>query len=296
MLPNLLLASIVPIIWGSTYVVTSELLPEGIPLWSALFRALPAGLLLLLFCRRLPRGIWWWRALILGTLNVGAFFYFIFLAAYSMPGGIAALLMSSQPLWVLLFGVLFFKQSFCSMHLIACFLGSVGVAGLVIQSDVELNTTGVIASVLGAISMAMGIVLAKFWGKPDDVTLLDLTGWQLTVGGMVLIPLAMWWEPVPQGLTLDNYLGFGYLCIIGALFAYIIWFRSIQHLPAFLVSIVTLLSPLSATMLGFFLLDQRLNAAQGVGAAFIIVAMLIAQYAVRRSVQREKYLPQLENG
>ncbi|MFD2179222.1 EamA family transporter [Veronia pacifica] len=285
MLRDLALASLVPMIWGSTYVVTSEWLPEGVPLWSAVFRALPAGLLLLLFCRRLPTGIWWGRALVLGVLNIGAFFYFLFLAAYSMPGGIAALLLSSQPLWVLLFSAVLFRQSFTPMHFVACALGCLGVAGLVLKSDAVLNTQGVIASVMGAVSMALGVVLAKQWGKPEGVSLLDITGWQLTIGGVVLVPLAIWWEPFPINMTAENYLGLGYLCLIGALLTYIIWFRSIQRLPAFVVSVISLFSPLSATFLGYLVLGEHLNAEQGAGAALIIAAMLLAQRAAGQTTQ-----------
>src|SRR5690606_11104627 len=52
---DLLLTAIAPAIWGSTYLVTTELLPQGVPVTVALLRALPAGLLLLLLLRRLPR-------------------------------------------------------------------------------------------------------------------------------------------------------------------------------------------------------------------------------------------------
>ena len=52
---DLLLTAAAPAIWGSTYVVTTLMLPPGIPLTVAMLRALPAGLLLLLFVRQLPR-------------------------------------------------------------------------------------------------------------------------------------------------------------------------------------------------------------------------------------------------
>ena len=55
----LFLTALAPIVWGSTYLVTTEMLPAGMPLTLAMLRALPAGLLLLLFLRKLPQGIWW---------------------------------------------------------------------------------------------------------------------------------------------------------------------------------------------------------------------------------------------
>lgn len=80
------LTALAPAVWGSTYLITTEFLPPDRPLLASTLRALPAGLLLLLMTRTLPRGIWWWRAVVLGVLNIGAFFYLLFLAAYHLPG------------------------------------------------------------------------------------------------------------------------------------------------------------------------------------------------------------------
>jgi hypothetical protein len=77
--------ALAPAIWGTTYLVTSELLPPDRPLLAAVVRALPAGILLTALTRQFPRGDWWWRALVLGTLNIGAFFALLFVAAYRLP-------------------------------------------------------------------------------------------------------------------------------------------------------------------------------------------------------------------
>ena len=60
------------------------------PLFAAAARALPAGLVLLAFRRQLPHGDWWWKSALLGLCNIGLFFPLIFLAAYHLPGGLAA--------------------------------------------------------------------------------------------------------------------------------------------------------------------------------------------------------------
>ncbi|MCG2601145.1 MAG: hypothetical protein KBO59_26975, partial [Achromobacter sp.] len=89
---DLLLTAAAPAIWGSTYVVTTLMLPQGYPLTVAMLRALPAGLLLLLAVRQLPHGIWWLRTAILGALNFSVFWALLFVAAYRLPGGVAATL------------------------------------------------------------------------------------------------------------------------------------------------------------------------------------------------------------
>ena len=81
-----LLTAIAPLVWGTSYIVSTELLPPGRPLFGAAVRALPAGLVAVAVARQLPRGDWWWRVAVLGTLNIGAFFALLFVAAYRLPG------------------------------------------------------------------------------------------------------------------------------------------------------------------------------------------------------------------
>ena len=83
---TLALTALAPMAWGTTYLVTTELLPEGRPLLAGALRALPAGLLLLALTRRLPQGSWWWRAAVLGVLNIGGFFALLFVAAERLHG------------------------------------------------------------------------------------------------------------------------------------------------------------------------------------------------------------------
>jgi probable blue pigment (indigoidine) exporter len=85
------LTALAPASWGTTYIVTTTMLPPDRPLLAATLRALPAGLLLVALTRRVPQGSWWWRTTVLGVLNFGAFFPLLFFGAYRLPGGIAAI-------------------------------------------------------------------------------------------------------------------------------------------------------------------------------------------------------------
>jgi probable blue pigment (indigoidine) exporter len=285
---NSALTALAPAVWGSTYVVTTELLPPERPLLAATLRALPAGLVLLGIARVLPRGVWWWRALVLGVLNIGAFFYLLFLAADRLPGGVAALVLSMQPVVVLLLGALLLKQRIKPIQVAACVLGVVGVALLVLRAHAALDTVGVVAGLLGAASMATGIVFTKRWGRPEGVGLLTFTGWQLTVGGLVLLPIMSSVEGVPDHLTGRNITGFLYLGGIGALAAYAIWFRGIERLPALAVSFLALASPLAATVLGYLFLDQSLSPLQALGAVAVIAAVVLAQPLHRRKATAQR--------
>ncbi|MGB6054958.1 MAG: hypothetical protein WBG17_06935 [Burkholderiaceae bacterium] len=69
------------------------------PLTVAMWRALPARLLLLAFVRRLPHGVWWGRALLPGALNISLFPTLLFISAYRLPGGVATTLGALQRCW-----------------------------------------------------------------------------------------------------------------------------------------------------------------------------------------------------
>ena len=58
---DLFLTAVPPVVWGSTYIVTTEFLAGFSPITVAMLRALPAGLLLLAIVRQLPTGTWWLR-------------------------------------------------------------------------------------------------------------------------------------------------------------------------------------------------------------------------------------------
>lgn len=99
---DLLLTALAPAVWGSTYYVTTEWLPEGHPMTLAMLRALPAGLLLLAIVQQLPLRERFAKVLVLGTLNFAVFWTLLFVAAQRLPGGVAATLGSAQALLVLL--------------------------------------------------------------------------------------------------------------------------------------------------------------------------------------------------
>lgn len=106
-----LITAIAPITWGTTYAVTTELLPPDRPLLAATLRALPAGIALVAVTGCRPPSGWWGRIAVLGTLNVGAFFALLFVAATRLPGGVAAMLGLLSPLVATAVGWLVLHQS-----------------------------------------------------------------------------------------------------------------------------------------------------------------------------------------
>ncbi|MEU6785434.1 EamA family transporter [Nonomuraea angiospora] len=273
---TVLLTALTPAIWGTTYLVTTELLPPGRPLLAAVIRALPAGLLLVAITRRLPSGIWWWRALVLGALNIGVFFALLFVGAYRLPGGVAATVGAIQPLLVALLSAGLLGERLSMRTTLAAVAGVAGVSLLVLRADARLDVLGVAAALGGAVVMAFGVVLSKRWQSPAP--LLATTGWQLVAGGLLLLPVALLVEGAPPAtLTGANLAGYAYLTIIGSALAYVLWFRGLRLLSATKVTFLGLLSPVVATALGWLVLGQELTAAQALGALVVLAALVVAQ-------------------
>lgn len=270
------LTAIAPIVWGSTYIVTTEALPPESPLIASTIRSLPAGVLLVLISRAWPTGLWWLRMAVLGFLNIGLFFYCLFFAATYLPGGMASMVMSIQPLIVMIMSWYLLSANFSSQQLISSGLGILGVGLLVLNSSAELNIEGMLTAILGTLSMALGVVLTKKWGRPTGMTMLGFTGWQLLFGGIILLPVSLWLEGIPTQLTSINYLGYGYLSLIGAILGYFLWFRGIEKLPPVTVSFLGFLSSVSACFLGYLVLNQTLTWPQLLGALAILFSIVLA--------------------
>ncbi|MEV7027511.1 EamA family transporter, partial [Kitasatospora sp. NPDC093558] len=155
-----LLTALAPAVWGSTYLVTTELLPPDRPLLAGVLRCLPAGLLLVAVTRTLPRGDWWWRALVLGALNIGFFQALLFVAAYRLPGGIAATVGAIQPLVTAVLSSALLGERITPRTVLSGIAGVVGVSLLVLRAGARLDAVGLAAAAGSAVVMAAGLVLA----------------------------------------------------------------------------------------------------------------------------------------
>lgn len=264
---DLALTASAPVIWGTTYLVTTNLLPDGYPLTAAVLRALPAGLVLMLMTRSLPPVRWLGRLLVLGGLNFSVFWAALFIAAYRLPGGVAATLGAVQPLIVLYLSSLLLGTSLTARNLTAALAGICGVALLVLGPEAQLDGLGVLAALTGAVAMAMGSVLTRRWQPP--VSALTFTGWQLTAGGILLLPVALIVEPALPPLSLANVGGFVWLGLFGAAFTYFVWFRGIARLGPATITPLGFLSPLTAVLLGWVVLGQALSPLQILGAIIV---------------------------
>ncbi|MCX5075375.1 EamA family transporter [Streptomyces sp. NBC_00513] len=275
------LTALAPVSWGSTYAVATELLPPDRPLFTGVMRALPAGLLLVALSRTLPKGEWWWKSAVLGTLNIGAFFPLLFLSAYRLPGGVAAVLGAAGPLFVVGLAALVLGERARLRTVLAAIVAAFGVGMVVLTAQARLDLVGIVAGVVSSASMAAGTVMTKRWGRPEGVGPLAVTGWQLTAGGLFIIPIAALVEGAPPALDGKALLGYGYMMLINTGIAYWLWFRGIGKLTATSVTLLGPLSPLTAAVIGWAALGQALTPVQVLGMAIAFGATVAGQLAQR---------------
>ena len=274
---SVVMTAVAPILWGTTYIVTTELLPGYSALVVGTVRALPVGAVFLILGRTMPRGVWWFRSFVLGALNIGIFFACLFYAAYRMPGGLVATIGAIQPLLVVLLSWMLSGTRPRIGTIALSLLGVAGVGLLMTSASSAFDARGMIAAVGSAFSMAGGIVLTKRWGRP--VPLRIFTGWQLTAGGLILAPMALLaGGPLPP-IAASAVGGFLWIAVLNTALAYVLWFDGIERLPAWRVSTLALLSPVVAVSIGRIVLAQGFTISQWIGIGTIIASVAVVQWS-----------------
>lgn len=272
-----LLTMIAPMIWGTTYVLTSMLIPINRPIFIALMRGLPIGLLLLLYYRQFPKGTMILKVFVLGTLNIGGPFLFIFIAAYRLPGGVAAILGCVQPIFSIFLSWLFLKERPNKNSFIAVIMTFIGVLFLLLNQDAPIDPIGIMAILSGSMVMSLGIVLTKYWGKPSNIDNMVFTSWQLFFGSLILIPAVFLIEGGIPTLNGTNILGLIILGVFNTGLAYYLWFRGIARLSPNKVSFFVPFNPIVAFILGFIFLKQTINLIQILGVIIILSSLYFSQ-------------------
>ena len=277
------ITAIAPIAWGANYYVIHRFLPDTGPLWGAVIRAVPAGLLLLLLARRLPHGAWWWRSIVLGILNVGAFFVLIHLAAQLLPTSVAAVVMAASPIAMMALAWALVAERPRAAQLVGAGLGIAGVALMVLGGDGRISVAGMVASLTAMVMSSLGFVLAKRW-TTGSITVLQSTAWQLVAGGLLIAPFAVALDQ-PPAPTADTLIGFGYVTLIATALAFSCWFAGLRHLPAGRVGLVGLLNPITGVLLGTVLAAEMLSFRQILGIVVVLSSVVLGQLTFGRSTR-----------
>jgi drug/metabolite transporter (DMT)-like permease len=285
---------IVYVVWGSTYLaiaIAVETLPPL--LWAGLRFAL-AGLLLAawLAFRRVDLRIS--KQELAGTAAIGVLLLavangLVVLAERTVPSGIAALIVASIPLWIVIYRIVAGERVGRDL-LAGVFLGLIGVAILVVPGGLDgtIDPIGALMLFGATLSWALGTVLSPRLQTPRNA--LVSTAYQMLAGGIVLLVAGLGRGELanvdPATFSVRSMVAFAYLVVFGSLVAFSAYTWLLQNASVSLVSTYAFVNPVVAVLLGALILAEPITPSILIGAAVIVVAVafiVVRQNATRRA-------------
>ncbi|MGH2472198.1 MAG: EamA family transporter [Candidatus Limnocylindria bacterium] len=293
---------IVYVVWGSTYLaiaIAVETLPPL--LWAGLRFAL-AGVLLAawLAFRRVDLRIS--RRELAGAAAVGVLLLavangLVVLAERTVPSGVAALIVASIPLWIVIYRLIA-RESVGRDLLAGVLLGLGGVAILVVPGGLNgtIDPIGALMLFGATLSWALGTFLSPRLQTPRDV--LVSTAYQMLAGGVVLLAVGVGRGELatvdPATFSTRSIVAFAYLVVFGSLVAYSAYTWLLQNASVSLVSTYAFVNPVVAVLLGALILAEPITPSILIGAAVIVVAVAFIVFRQNAARRAERFAPAAE--
>ncbi len=282
------------VVWGSTYLAIAVAVQTLPPLFYSGIRFALAGLILaawLAFRRidlRISRRELGGAAAV-GTLMLAGGNGLVNIGERTVPSGVAALIVASIPLWIVLYRVIASERIGRDL-LAGVLLGLVGVAILVVPGGLNgtIDPVGALILFGATLSWALGTFLSPRLSTPRNA--LVSTAYQMAAGGVVLIVVALGTGELahvdPAAISVRSLVAFGYLVLFGSLVAYSAYTWLLQNASVSLVSTYAFVNPVVAVVLGALILAEPITPTIVLGAAVIVVAVafiVVRQNAARRA-------------
>ena len=274
--------SCIYVVWGSTFLAIRYAVETIPPLFVAGLRHLIAGTLLFGWC--------WWRGFrpirqqwLASTVLAVLFFLIghgtLHWAQQTLPSGLAALLIATEPIFVAIILTATRRARFTRSLLIGLLLGLFGVA-LVIGADVGSNRPEILSSIavlIGSASWSIGMVYSRSAALHPDPRM--AAAMSLLAGAVILLLAGM---VTGEAATLDvaavslkSLLALGYLAVAGSLVAYSAYFWLLNRFPPTLIATHTYVNPLVALVLGWAIAGEVLTAQFLFGGLAVIAAIAL---------------------
>ncbi|RUM24269.1 DMT family transporter [Rhizobium vallis] len=234
----------------------------------------------------------WREFLILGLINNALPHALIFFGQTRIGAGLAAILNATTPIWTVIIANHFTSdEKLSSAKIAGCLFGLAGTIVLIGPGiSISANSGAaplwaLLLPVLAAVSYGFAATYGKrFRDVPAPVT----SAGQLTASSLIALPLSLladrpWTLAAPP---LDAILAVLALALLSTAFAYILYFRIMAAAGATNASLVTLLVPPSAILLGFLFLGERLSLAEFAGMALIGFGLVILDGRAYRRLLR----------
>lgn len=272
------------VIWGASFffyrVMVAELPPMTIVFGRLAIAAVALHLFLLATGEtlRMPAGVWR-RFIALGTANNVLPFTLIAYSEVRISAGVAALIIGCVPVFSALAAHAFTRDEKLTANRAAGVLFGLAGVGILIGKDAlhGLASADFVGELI-CLSAAMIYALAGIYSRTfSDLPPLKVATGQVTMGAAVILPFMLavdrpWALPTPSAPVWGSLLAIG---LMGTAFAYILFFRMIARIGAMNISLVTLLQPASAALLGWLFLQEGLGAKDFAGMAVIGLGLLL---------------------
>jgi drug/metabolite transporter (DMT)-like permease len=293
--PQLLAAfAAVYIIWGSTYLAIRFAIETLPPHTMAGVRFLLAGALLYAWARwrgaPAPAPRHWWSATLVGAFLLLGGNGGVVWAEQRVPSGMAALLIATVPLWMVLLEWLRGGPRPSRRTLLGLVFGLVGVALLVrsrgLAAGQGVDPLGALVLVLGALSWAWGSLYSRQAPLPPSPLL--ATAMEMAMGGLLLLVFGLARGEMhafqPQLVSLRSLLALAYLLVFGSLLGFTAYIWLLHHTTAARASTYAFVNPLVAVVLGWALAGEALTPRMLVAAGIIVSGVCIIVMSRRRVV------------
>jgi drug/metabolite transporter (DMT)-like permease len=277
--------AIVYVVWGSTYLAIRVVVETMPPLLMSGARFLLAGAIVYLAVRirRGPGVVRITRAELAGAALVGSLLVtggngLVMVAEQDVASHLAALIISSVPLWVVLYRRIT-GDAIPRATLASVFVGFAGVALLFIpgRGGNEGSLVGFLLLCIAAPSWALGTFLSRKVSLPRDP--FASTAFQMMAGGVTSAIIGLAIGEVGDThigrFSGDSWLAFGYLVVFGSLIAYTSYVWLLQHAPVSRAATYAYVNPVIAIFLGWLILDEHVAGTTMIGAAVIVASVAI---------------------
>jgi len=278
------------LVWGISWPVAKIGLQYMPALWFSAYRLIIGTftmfpMVLLLGKLVLPRKKDLKIILIFGIIQIAIFMSFLNAGLYYIDAGKAAILVYTTPIWVVPISIFFFKEESTGMKWIGFLFGIIGI--LILFNPFEINwhnrdeIFGSVLLLTAALSWAIAILCARYmeWTRPP----LELISWQLLVGTIPVVILAMILQPHPQMVWNNSLiLSLIYSGIFATGFAY--WGTIVvsKELPPTTTSLSLLAVPICGLIFSAILLHEKITLSILCAMLFILGGLLCV--IIRRKV------------
>ncbi len=280
---DLLLALVVIIVWGLNFVVIKVGLHGLPPMLLGALRFVLAAFPAVFFIKRPQIPLRWLLAYGL-TISLGQF-AFLFSAMYvGMPAGLASLVLQSQAFFTLFFAALFLSERIRPANLVGLVVAAGGLILIGAEGDRSMTLAGFALTIAAASMWALGNIVTRKVGK---VNLVGLVVWGSLIPPLPFFALS-WMLEGPQtietalrGISLNSILALVYLAFGATILGYGLWSRLLSRYPTGQVAPFSLLVPVIGLSSSAWLLGEHLSAVQVVGAAVVMLGLLINVFGAR---------------